>query len=74
MSRSRKKTPAGGVTSASSDKWFKVAAHRSERRAAKVCMGEGRQPEHPKAFGNPWGGPKDGKTYWHRAVDKDLRK
>lgn len=56
MSRSRKKTPIVGITTAPSDKPYKVAEHRRERRSAKVSIGSGLEPEHPKAFGNPSAG------------------
>lgn len=74
MSRSRKKSPAGGITSADSDKPFKVAEHRRERRAAKAGIAAGQEPEHPRAFGNPWHGEKDGKAYHIRPRPEDMRK
>ncbi len=63
MSRSHRKTPISGVTSAASDKRFKKAEHSRERSAAKVAVTKGKQPQSPKAFGDPWKGEKDGKLY-----------
>ena len=74
MSRSRKKTPAGGITTAISDKAFKVAEHRRERRAVKADVAGGQEPEHPKAFGNPWKSEKDGKAYIAEPRPEDMRK
>lgn len=74
MSRSRKKTPIAGITTAASDKAYKTAEHRRERRAGKVSVAAGEDPEHPKNFGNPWKGEKDGKTYLDQPNSKDFRK
>ncbi|MEL4378367.1 hypothetical protein [Brucella cytisi] len=38
MSRSRKKTPITGITTADSDKAFKEAEHRRERRALRSAV------------------------------------
>lgn len=73
MARSRRKTPIFGHC-ADSDKPFKVAEHRRERRRVKISMAKCDQPEHPKAFGNPWASCKDGKSYWRDAKAKDMRK
>ncbi|MBU3032394.1 hypothetical protein [Paracoccus marinaquae] len=74
MSRSRKRTPVVGITTAPSDKPYKVAEHRRERRSAKVSIGNGAEPEHPKAFGDPWRGEKDGKAYLDNPSAGDMRK
>ena len=63
MSRSRKKTPIVPVTTAESDKPFKVREHRRERRAVAAALALGDDPPAPKAFGDPWVGDKDGKLY-----------
>lgn len=63
MSRSRRKTPIVGITTAESDKAFKEAEHRRERRAVKATVNTGDEPPAPKAFGNPWAGEKDGKQW-----------
>ncbi|WP_374292888.1 hypothetical protein [Paenirhodobacter enshiensis] len=74
MSRSQKKTPIAAITAAASDKPFKVAEHRRERRAVKAGIANGQEPEHPKAYGNPWHGDKDGKAYMDQPQPRDLRK
>ncbi|QIG48397.1 hypothetical protein G5V57_12070 [Nordella sp. HKS 07] len=53
MSRSRRKTAIFGITTAESDKRFKQAEHRRERRAVKVLVKAGEEPLAPKAFGDP---------------------
>jgi hypothetical protein len=73
MSRSRRKTPIAGLTTADSDKAFKEAEHRRERRAAKATIKAGGEPTDPKAFGNPWAGEKDGKQ-WLSARLPELRR
>lgn len=74
MSRSRKKTPITGVTTARSDKPFKVAEHRRERRAVKAQLDEEREPPPPKSFGDPWDGNKDGKMWLDEPSPKLVRK
>lgn len=63
MSRSRRKTPIVSVTTAESDKPFKVAEHRRERRAVNVALAHGSEPPHALMFGDPWKSEKDGKHY-----------
>ena len=63
MSRSRRKTPIVGVTSAASDKRFKKAEHGRERAAVRVTIDQGEEPPAAKQFGDPWKGEKDGKLY-----------
>ncbi|MBM7069705.1 hypothetical protein [Actibacterium sp. 188UL27-1] len=67
MSRSRRKTPITGITKAESDKRFKEAEHKRERRRLKAADLTEETPPDPKAFGNPWASDKDGK---HR-IDPD---
>ena len=66
MARSRRKTPIVAVTTARSDKPFKVDEHRSERRTARVAVrktldGDDRAL-HAERHGDPWRAPKYGKT------------
>lgn len=61
MSRSQRKTPIMGITNAESDKSFKVAEHRRERRAVNVALGKSEDLPPTKLFGNPWASEKDGK-------------
>lgn len=63
MSRSYRKTPILPVTGARSEKAFKVAAHRAERRAAAQRLGQGLDPLPSRLFGDPWAGPKDGRRW-----------
>lgn len=63
MSRSRKRTPIRGMTTAESDKPFKRIEHRRERRVVRSRILDEDLPS-PKAFGNPWKSDKDGKRYW----------
>ena len=63
MSRSRKKTPISGITNADSDKAFKKREHRRERTKAKQALQQGEEPPHPRSYGNPECGDKDGKSY-----------
>jgi hypothetical protein len=61
MSRSRRKTPIAGITTAESDKAFKVAEHRRERRTVNAALNTAEDLPHTKLFGNPWASEKDGK-------------
>lgn len=67
MSRSRKKNPVTGITLAETEKEFKQQEHQRERarvRTALSNLGEDQEVlPHPKEFGSPWAGPKDGKWY-----------
>lgn len=63
MSRSYRKTPICGMTTAASDKAFKKAEHKRARRAANACNLLIEEPAAGKAYGNPWGAPKDGKQW-----------
>lgn len=68
MSRSHRKTPIIGFTSAQSDKPFKVAEHRRERRSARATLAKIQDGDdgrlHSKVFGDPWKSDKDGKYYF----------
>ena len=70
MSRSRKKNPVKGITSAESEKEDKRNANRKFRRKIKqeVQKGEEQLPEL-RELSNVWAFDKDGKRY-----DKDLSK
>ena len=64
MSRSFRKTPIAGRTTAPSDKPSKARAHRQERRAVRSTDLVEDDPPGEKAFGNPWAGEKDGKGWF----------
>ena len=65
MSRSRRNTAIIGMTTATSDKPFKVAEHRAERHAVRAvvnCSLDGDDKAlYSKVYGDPWKSPKDGK-------------
>lgn len=63
MSRSRRKTPIIGVTTAGSDKPFKTAEHRRERRSVRATIKQLEEAPDPRQFGNPWASEKDGKQW-----------
>ena len=63
MSRSYRKTPICGITTKDSDKPFKKVEHKRARRAVNACDLSLDEPRADKAFGNPWGAPKDGKQW-----------
>lgn len=74
MSRSFRKLPIFGNTTATSEKEFKAAEHRRERRAVGTALRVEAEPNHTKAYGSPWSGPKDGRHFWRRAEPADMRK
>lgn len=75
MSRSYRKTPIFGNGSGHSEAWYKQVSHQKERRLVHQSLGQGEE-ELPdsKNWGNPWGGPKDGKRYWGQVESKYMRK
>lgn len=75
MSRSFRKTPVFAVTTARSDKVFKMREHRRERRAVKMAVRMDREVPGSRRFGDPWHGEKDGKVFrWQWKVGGDMRK
>ncbi|MEE9924011.1 MAG: hypothetical protein PBV01_11685 [Brucella anthropi] len=74
MSRSRKKTPVTSMTTAESDKLFKEAEQRRERRAVRSAIKAGDDLPHPRKFGDPWDGQKDGKRWLDGRDSRYLRK
>lgn len=75
MSRSRKK-PIHSITTAASDKPFKVIEHRRERHSARQVIANTMDMDDPRlhaVYGDPWNAPKDGKRYnpdWPKAYRK----
>jgi hypothetical protein len=63
MSRSYRKTPITGMTTVESDKGFKKAEHRRERRKLKATDLTEETPPDPKTYGNSWASEKDGKQW-----------
>lgn len=67
MSRSRRKTPIIGITTAETDKPFKTREHRRERRTVHGILSASLDQDdkrlHAKRFGDGWHSDKDGKQY-----------
>jgi hypothetical protein len=66
VSRSRKKTPIVGFTTAESEKAEKQANHRRERRRVRQVLAAEPEAEvlpHTRELSNPWLMGKDGKVY-----------
>ena len=75
MSRSRKKTPKTGITSAETEKSNKRNANRKFRRVTKNQLKNGdSQFVAIKEISNVWSFDKDGKQYLKNPTKKDLRK
>lgn len=74
MARSRRKSPAGGISMADSDKAFKRLASRKVRAAERVALAAGVDIPHRRAVTNPWTWPKDGKLWFQGADDRFMRK
>jgi hypothetical protein len=78
MSRSRRKTPITGITTAESDARWKAMAARKLRHRVKQELNA---PLDGDRFAgkrwdlvNPWSSEKDGKRYWRGPDDKWMRK
>lgn len=78
MSRSRKKHPITGITTAETEKEFKQQEHQRERARVRTALANFDADEevlpHPKQFGDPWNGPKDGKVIWTEDQEKAKKK
>lgn len=78
MTRSRKKAPVTAISTSTSEKADKVAAHRKERRKVHVTLkATGDQDALParREVSNVWAYAKDGKRYKPAWLDpKHLRK
>lgn len=67
MSRSFRRTPITGVIHSDTEKSYKQDEHRRERSAVRQALRTTQDDAavpHPKKYGNPWAGPKDGKRFW----------
>jgi hypothetical protein len=65
MSRSRRKLPFTGITTAVSEKEDKRCANRKERRVNRTILhttGDDTRLRHKRDVGNPWLFAKDGKS------------
>jgi hypothetical protein len=75
MSRSRRKTPIFGHTTADSDRpWKQAAARRRVRPHLKATLDGDRFAGKRWDLVNPWSSEKDGKRWWGKADAKDMRK
>lgn len=75
MSRSIKKTPKTGITTAKSEKADKRNANRKYRRITKVQVKKGDQQfVDIKEVSDVWLFDKDGKRYLKNPTKRDLRK
>lgn len=78
MSRSYRRTPIFGMTTAPSERQYKADEHQRERhhvrQRLRVAADDADHQLHRRAFGNRSGGPKDGRDYWSGAKPKDMRK
>ncbi len=78
MSRSRRKTPISGMTSAASDhRWKKIAARKPRHRVKQELTAKlecGRFPGKRWDLVDPWTSEKDGKSYWRDPEPKSMRK
>lgn len=75
MSRSRKKKPITGITKAETKKEWKQQEHQRERSAVRYALKSDKEIlPHPKEYGNPLSGPKDGKVFWAENKEKAKRK
>lgn len=77
MSRSRRKMPIHGNTTAESDaegKRLANAAYRQGERVRLAKEGEGYEDMTRQGYGSPWDFPKDGKRYDPTMSARDRRK
>ena len=78
MSRSRRKTPIFGHTSAETDHpWKQAAARRLRRRVRQhlaATLNGDRFAGKAWDLESDWASDKDGKSWWCGATTKDMRK
>lgn len=75
MSRSKRKTPIFGHTTASSEKLIKRQWNKRFRRVVKAyLLIEKEIPLKKQGVSNVWEGDKDGKFYWKGHAQKDMHK
>lgn len=75
MSRSRRKTPISGITTAESEKQDKQIANRRERHRNRQILGcflDDTLLMHRKQAGNPWLMEKDGKAFFDPEKSPEL--
>jgi hypothetical protein len=78
MSRSRRKTPITGITTAGSDAEWKAMTSRRLRHRVKqalvTTLDGDRFAGKRWDLVNPWSSDKDGKTYWRDPDPRTMRK
>lgn len=78
MSRSRKRSPAGGITTARSDKAWKRIAARRMRAAERVALSSGSDVPDRRVIDSVWNWAKDGRHWfgaeWAKEVPSIIRK
>ncbi|RQQ15537.1 hypothetical protein DF107_09060 [Burkholderia stagnalis] len=78
MSRSKRKSPIGGITTAESEAQDKAQWHRRHRRVESARLKKDAvdyEAESHRAQSDPWKMDKDGKSYWGKdAPDSLMRK
>ena len=78
MSRSRRKTPISGITTADSDHpWKKMTARKVRHRVKQhlnATLDGDRFAGKRWDLVNPWSSEKDGKHFWHNADPRMMRK
>jgi hypothetical protein len=73
MSRSHRKTPITGITTATSDKDFKWREHQRARAITREALSAGNENTlHRRQTGNPWKSRKDGKWWFERGEFPEL--
>lgn len=74
MSRSYRKTPIHGITTAASEAFDKACWHRAFRRTEnqRLATSTDSEPHHIREFFNPWRMQKDGKC-WLGSASKGSR-
>jgi hypothetical protein len=74
MSRSRKKSPAGGNCTARSDRYGKTMGHRRTRHEVSLALKFDLDAPSRKLTENPWTYPKDGKQWYGYGRPELIRK
>ncbi|RQR90950.1 MULTISPECIES: hypothetical protein [unclassified Burkholderia] len=78
MSRSKRKNPIGGITTAESEAQDKEQWHRRHRRVESARLKKDAvdyEPESHRTQSDQWKMDKDGKAYWGKdAPDHMMRK
>jgi hypothetical protein len=78
MSRSLRKVPISGITTAKSEADWKAKAARKLRVATRLSLSQQAKGEALSGkrweVSNRWDGPKDGKSWFGKAYPKDMRK